>query len=55
MEETVKIKAYLTEKGVSIGATDERIAGIAISNNATIVTRNTKHFSRIPKLNIVEW
>lgn len=55
MEETIRIKTYLRERGVTIGVTDERIAGIALSNNATIVTRNTKHFSRIPQLKVVEW
>ena len=55
MEETVKIKAYLKEKGERIGTTNERIAGIAIRNNASIVTRNTKHFSKIPHLKLQEW
>jgi len=55
MEEAVKIKAYLRKKGISIGVTDERIGGIAIRNNATIVTRNTRHFSKIPELKVEKW
>jgi tRNA(fMet)-specific endonuclease VapC len=38
-----------------IGRADLLIASIAIANKATLVTRNTKDFSRISKLNLVNW
>ena len=34
---------------------DLRIASIALTQNATIVTRNYKDFSQIPNLNIENW
>jgi len=38
-----------------IGRADLLIASIALANNATLVTCNTKHFRQVPKLKIVNW
>ena len=38
-----------------IGRTDLLIAGIALSNQATLVTRNAKDFKLVPRLRIVNW
>lgn len=38
-----------------IGRADVLIASIALANRATLITRNRKHFERIPNLNIVNW
>ena len=49
------IRADLEGKGLSIGPYDTLIAGIALSNNATLVTHNTKEFRRVEGLNIEDW
>ena len=38
-----------------IGSMDERIAAIVIANKATLLTRNTKDFMRVPGLMIENW
>lgn len=42
-------------KIIRAGSQDCRIAAIAIANNFTVVTRNTRHFSVIPGVKIVDW
>lgn len=49
------IKAYLESKGNMIGAHDLQIAAIAISNNLTLVSHNTKEFQRVPGLALIDW
>ena len=55
MIESVKIQAFLEKKGRHIGLLDEMIAGICIANNATVITRNTVHYSKIPNLKVEKW
>jgi tRNA(fMet)-specific endonuclease VapC len=50
-----QIRAYLESQGTPIGAIDTLIAGVALSLDATLVTHNTREFSRVPNLNIVDW
>lgn len=42
-------------KGKIIGPNDLLIASLAVANNGTLVTRNTKEFSQIPQLKLTEW
>lgn len=49
------IRADLESKGTPIGPYDTLIAGTALSNNATLVTHNTKEFRRVKGLNIEDW
>lgn len=38
-----------------IGRADLLIASVALANNATLVTRNLRHFRRVPNLSVVNW
>ncbi len=49
------ICAFLKKSGESIGLPDVQIAAIAMVYDLIVVTHNTKHFSRIPQLNIEDW
>jgi tRNA(fMet)-specific endonuclease VapC len=45
-----RIYGELEKSGRTIGRADPLIAGIALANNLTLVTGNTKHFERIVAL-----
>jgi len=40
---------------INIGTQDLKIAAIALVNEATVLTRNTRHFSKIPDLLFEDW
>ena len=48
-----RVQGQLIGEGSMIDPEDAMIAGIAINNGETILTRNVKHFQRIPEV-IVE-
>jgi tRNA(fMet)-specific endonuclease VapC len=50
-----ELRAATEAKGNTVGPNDLLIASIVAANNGTLVTRNTKEFSRIPKLKLAEW
>ena len=52
---SAKIRAILKEKGTPIGAYDVLIAGVALQNDITLVTRNIKEFKRVNSLKLEEW
>ena len=39
----------------SIGRSDLLIAAIALAHDATVATRNMKHFSKVPMLRLANW
>ena len=49
------LRALLHTQGKPIGPYDVQIAGVALSKNLTIVTRNTREFSRVPGLKVENW
>ncbi len=54
-EVSANLSAYLKGKGQMIGTLDPLIAAHAISEGAVLVTRNVKHFNRVPDLHVVDW
>lgn len=50
-----EIDHYLEKKGSHIGFMDTMIAAVCLSNNASIITRNVKHFSLVPGLIVEGW
>lgn len=53
--ESARIRIDLEARGLSIGPMDLLIAGTALSRGATLVTNNTKEFSRVKGLRLEDW
>ena len=54
-EEYGKARAYLASVGTPIGPNDLIIAAIALAHGCTLVTHNTREFSRVPGLLLEDW
>jgi tRNA(fMet)-specific endonuclease VapC len=50
-----ELRAYLSSQGTPIGPYDLQIAAIALTHNLTVVTHNTREFSRVPGLTLEDW
>jgi tRNA(fMet)-specific endonuclease VapC len=50
-----RIRADLAKAGTPIGPYDLQIAAIALVNRLTLVTHNTREFSRIAGLQLEDW
>lgn len=50
-----EIRAQLAALGTPIGPNDFQIAAIALANNLTLVTHNTREFSRVSGLQLEDW
>ena len=50
-----RLRAQLEQQGVRLDTMDLFIAATAIENGHTLVSHNTRHFSRIPDLQLVDW
>ncbi len=49
------LKATLERRGTPLVEPDLRIASIALSRGLILVTRNVRHFQRVPELTIENW
>ena len=50
-----ELKQFLREQGTPIGDMDLLIAAHGLSLQASVVTNNTKEFSRVPNLTLEDW
>ncbi len=50
-----RVRAMLEKKGTPIGSMDMMIGAHALSLGVTLATNNTKEFSRIKGLSLVDW
>jgi tRNA(fMet)-specific endonuclease VapC len=53
--QTADLCAQLRTQGQAIDWADVAIAATALSNDLVLVTRNVRHFERIPQLQIENW
>ena len=53
-ERAAQVRRELNRSGQSLGMGDSLIAGIALSNHLPLLTRNGKHFERVPELQLVD-
>jgi len=53
--ESARIRVELEARGLTIGPMDLLVAATALSRGATLVTNNTKAFSRIKGLHLSDW
>jgi tRNA(fMet)-specific endonuclease VapC len=50
-----KLRAHLHREGTPIGPNDLWIAAHALAADLTLVTNNTREFSRVPQLRLENW
>ncbi|ANE54727.1 type II toxin-antitoxin system VapC family toxin [Methylomonas sp. DH-1] len=50
-----KIRSELSLLGTPIGANDFMIAAIALANDVTLISHNTREFSRVSNLLLQDW
>ncbi len=55
VEEFGRLRAMLRQQNQLIGDMDTAIAATALTYRLTLVTHNTRHFSRIPGLRLEDW
>ncbi|MGH9461159.1 MAG: type II toxin-antitoxin system VapC family toxin [Vicinamibacteria bacterium] len=51
-EAAAAVRQELEAKGISIGMGDYLIAGICLVHSATLLTRNSSYFERVPRLQV---
>ena len=54
-KKAAKVFQDLRTQKVRIGAMDLKIASIAISNDAILISRNLKDFTKVPNLAVQDW
>ncbi len=51
-DHAARVRRALEQRGQPIGMADSLIAGIVLSNDGTLLTRNRKHFERVDALKL---
>ena len=54
-EQYADLQTLLFQQGLPIGPNDPLIAAHVLSLGATLVTNNTKHFAKVPALELINW
>ncbi len=54
-KEAAKIFSLLSRAGSKIGDMDTLIGAIALTHDETLLTRNARHFGKIPGLKVEKW
>lgn len=52
---SIGIYEALVKRKIRVGTQDLKIAAIALANDATVLTRNTRDFGKVPGLLIEDW
>jgi predicted nucleic acid-binding protein len=50
-----RLRAEIEKKGISLSEPDLRIASISVHYGMTLITGNTKHFSKVQGLMVEDW
>ncbi len=53
-DKAAEVRRSLDRSGASIGMADSLIAGIVLVHNAALLTRNRRHFERVPELRLAD-
>ena len=54
-DRAANVRRQLEVQGQGIGFADSMIAGIVLERGATLMTRNLRHFERVPGLAMFRW
>lgn len=54
-QETARLRQHLKQAGTPIGPYDLQLAGTALARSLTVVTNNTREFTRAPGLTCEDW
>ncbi len=54
-ERAANVLDHLVALKLRIGTNDLKIAAIVLSLNGTLITRNVRHFDKIPNLRVEDW
>lgn len=53
-DRAAEVRRELESRGEDIGMADSLIAGIVLTHGAQLLTRNRRHFERVPGLSVVD-
>jgi tRNA(fMet)-specific endonuclease VapC len=50
-----RVRNHLERSGTRLADPDLRIAATVLANGGTLITGNTRHFARVPELQVDDW